>query len=398
MMANMMRLRSLCLASLVVLPFGACAGSPPPFTDALTGSTDGGPPMVITSFGTTRDGARAQLFVLRNKNGLVASVTDYGATLVNMMVPDQNGDFADVVLGFDDVSGYQSDANQYFGCTTGRVANRIAKGRFEINGREFVLAVNNGPNHLHGGVARSLDKVMWQATPLDGQTVRFTYVSPAGEEGYPGELSVEVTYSLSDRNELRFEYRAHTDAPTPVNLTNHAYWNLAGHGQGTILDHELQVNASRFTPTDDTLIPTGDLAFVAGSPLDFQYRRPIGTRIGEVEGDPTMGYDHNLVIDHDAGPRVPIVAAELYHPDSGRKMTILTDQPGLQLYTGNFLDGQQGKGGAIYRKNGAVCLEAQAFPDAIHQRGRGGWPDVVLHPGELYRQTTIHRFGRQRGP
>lgn len=348
--------------------------------------------MVTSTFGINRDGEETHLYVLRNANGLVASISDHGATLVNMVVPDRNGEFADIVLGFDDVEGYQGKDNPYFGCTTGRVANRIAKGRFSIGNRDYEVAVNNGPNHLHGGIARSLDKVLWKAEPVDDQTVRFVYESPAGEEGYPGTLLVEVTYSLTDRDELRIDYRARTDAPTPVNLTNHAYWNLGGHDSGSVLGHELELNASRYTPTDDTLIPTGDFAFVADSPLDFTRRRSLGERIDELRDTPAAGYDHNFVIDHDSGPRVPIRAAELYDPASGRKLTILTDQPGLQLYTGNWLSGVPGKANASYAQHQGVCLEAQLHPDAVNKQGRGGWEDSILDPVATYRQTTIHRF------
>lgn len=343
------------------------------------------------SFGTTREGQTAHYWVLRNAHGLRAKLTDYGATLVEMWVPDRKGMLADVVLGFDDVAGYESDENQYFGCTTGRVCNRIAKGQFTLDGETYRLAVNNGPNHLHGGGPRALSRVLWQAERVDGargDAVRFTYTSPDGEEGYPGRLEIEVTYTLTPEDELVVEYRATTDAATPVNLTNHAYWNLAGHGSETVLDHDLWINAERYTPTDATLIPTGEIARVAGTPLDFRAAKPIRRDLGAVANTPAQGFDHNFVLNGE-NERFR-VAARLHDPSSGRTMHILTDQPGLQFYSGNFLQGQIGKQGRIYDHRSAVCLETQHFPDSVNHPS---FPSTILRPGETYRTKTVHRFG-----
>jgi aldose 1-epimerase len=341
-------------------------------------------------FGTTRDGQPARYFVLQNSHGLRAKLTDYGATLVEMWIPDRKGRLADVILGFDGVAGYESDDNQYFGCTTGRVANRIAKGRFTLDGETYQLAVNNGPNHLHGGGPRALSRVLWQAERLEGgrgEAVRFSYRSPDGEEGYPGNLDIQVTYTLTPENELVIEYQATTDAPTPVNLTNHAYWNLAGHGSETVLDHELWIDADHYTPTDATLIPTGEIVRVSNTPLDFRTAKTLRRDLRAVARTPAEGYDHNLVLNGESG-RLR-VACRLRELTSGRTLHILTDQPGLQLYSGNFLKGQIGKEGRIYDHRSAVCLETQHFPDAVNQPS---FPSIILRPGETYRTKTLHRF------
>lgn len=346
--------------------------------------------IVKQPFGTTADGEPVHLYQLVNANGLEARITDYGATLVQLKVPDREGELADVVLGFEDVSGYQSEDNQYFGCTTGRVCNRIAKGRFVLEGQEYRLPVNNGPNHLHGGVARSLDKVVWQAVDASGTrgpAVRFRFTSPHMDEGYPGNLDLTVTYTLTDENELWIDYFARTDRPTPVNLTNHTYWNLHGHGKGTTLDHELKILAGRYTPTDDTLIPTGAIATVEGRPLDFQRPTAVGARIDALRPTPARGYDHNYVLFGEAGTLR--VVARLYDPSSGRGFEVLTTEPGLQLYSGNFLAGQPGKGGREYVRNGGLCLETQHFPDSVNQPE---FPSILLRPGEEYRTTTGYRF------
>ena len=338
-------------------------------------------------FGTTSRGEAARLYLLTNAHGVVARLTDYGATLVGLSLPDRRGVFEDVLLGFDDVSGYESDANQYFGCTTGRVANRIAKGRFTLRGETYQLATNNGPNHLHGGGARALSRVMWQAERLTPQALRFTYVSPAGEEGYPGTLSSAVTFTLNDDNELWIEYEATTDASTPVNLTNHAYWNLAGHGAPTVLDHELVLMADQYTPTDDTLIPTGELAGVGDTAFDFRAQKTIRRDLGRVAGTAAGGFDHNFVVRGQAGTLR--LAAALRDPTSGRTLQILTTEPGIQFYSGNFLHGQIGKQGRIYEHRSACCLETQHYPDSVNQPA---FPKVVLEPGEIYRHKTVHRF------
>jgi len=328
-------------------------------------------------FGTTKDGAAVELYTLANKHGLVAKVMTYGAILVEMHAPDKRGQMADVTLGFDSLAGYESENDQYFGATVGRVANRIAKGKFALDGKEYQLAINNEPNALHGGVKRSLSKVVWQATPKetgDGPAVAFAYTSPAGEEGVPGTVAVTVTYTLTNSNELRIDYTATTDAATPLNLTNHSYWNLAGAGSGTALDHELKLAAYNYTPTDDTLIPTGQIAAVKGTPLDFTTTKRVGRDISELVDTAWLGYDHNFIL-KEKPSAAPEFAARL--------------EPGVQLYSGNFLFGQQGKGGKVYEKRGALCLECQHFPDSVNHPD---FPTTILQPGETYRQTTVHKF------
>lgn len=347
-------------------------------------------------FGKTKAGKKAKLYTLSNQNGVVAKLSTRGATLVQLHVPDKDGKAADVILGFDDVAGYESDGNQYFGCTTGRVANRIAKGKFTLDGKEYTLATNNDPNHLHGGAERSLDKVIWKASEFafeaeDGKTtgsgIKFRYVSPDGEEGYPGTLIITVTYTLDNHNQITIKYTAKTDKATPVNLTNHAYFNLAGAGSETVLNHTLKLNCSKYTPTDDTLIPTGKLADVKGTELDFTKSEVIGKRIKSLIETPSLGYDHNFVIDgHDGKLRE---AAELHDPESGRVLTVLTTEPGIQFYSGNFLFGQTGKGGKEYPLRSAVCLETQHFPDSVNQPD---FPSTILKPGETYKHTCIYKF------
>lgn len=345
------------------------------------------------SFGKTTDGVNSELYVLKNSRGAIATVTNYGATLVDLQVPDKNGKLADVVLGFDSVTGYESDANQYFGCTTGRVANRIAGGKFTLDGKVYQLAVNNGPNHLHGGVERSLSKVLWKAAaaPSDaGPAVRFTYSSPDGEEGYPGKLDITVTYTLTDKNELRIEYAAATDKPTPVNLTNHSYFNLSGAGSDTVLDHELMIDAETYTPTDETQIPTGKFASVAGTPLDLRKPTRLGAVIEPLIKTEAFGFDHNYVLKHTPGKVSQI--ARLRDPKSGRVMTVFTDQPGVQLYTGNHLKGAKGKGGQTYKQRSAVCLETQVFPDSVNHPN---FPSSILKPGETYRHVCVYEFSAE---
>ncbi|MEX0866871.1 MAG: aldose epimerase family protein [Pirellulales bacterium] len=341
-------------------------------------------------FGKTAQGEPVELYTLTNKHGMIAKLMTRGATLVELHVPDADGKLTDVVLGFDDVAGYESDRNQYFGCTTGRVANRIAKGQFKLDGKTYELAVNNDPNHLHGGVERSLDKVVWKAEPFakqGSQGVKFTYTSPDGEEGYPGELQIEVTYELNDANQLRIDYEATTDKATPVNLTHHSYFNLSGAGSKTVLDHVLQLHCANYTPVDDNLIPTGEIAAVAGTPLDFTEPTAIGKRIAQVADTAALGYDHNFVIDGEAGELRK--AATLHDPASGRVMTVSTDQPGIQFYVGNFLFGQKGKDGKEYPHRGALCLETQFYPDSINQPN---FPSVVLKPGKKYTHTCVYAF------
>ena len=338
-------------------------------------------------FGQLADGCAARLFTIGGPDGPIARVTDFGATLVELHLPDRDGNLEDVVLGFDGVDGYQSPDNMYFGATVGRVANRIAGASFTIGGRRYDLAANQAPNHLHGGPTRGLSRVLWEVVAADARQIDLRYVSPDGEEGYPGRLEVRARYRL-EGGRLELDHEATTDAVTPVNLTNHTYWNLGGAGNGTILDHDLQVSASHYTPVDDTLIPTGEIAPVDGTPFDLRRPTPIAQRLGELEATPAGGYDHNLVIDGTPGELRP--AARLHDPSTGRFVELHTDQPGVQFYSGHKLRGQMGKRDAIYPRHGALCLEPQHHPDAVNQPG---FPSVLLEPGEVYRHTSTFVLG-----
>ncbi len=340
------------------------------------------------------NGKPAHLFVMRNRNGMEIAVTNYGAHLTRVKVPDSKGVVADVALGFDSLDGYLGP-HPYMGATVGRYANRIAKGRFTLNGKEYKLATNNGPNALHGGV-QGFDKKLWEAEEVptsEGPAVRFTYVSPDGEEGYPGTLTASVSYSMTANNEIQIDYLATTDADTVLNLTNHTYFNLAGAGKGTILDHVVTISADRFTPVDSGLIPIGELRSVEGTPFDFRTPMAIGARIDANEQQMQLGggYDHNFVLNGDPGSLR--LAARVKETTSGRVMEVLSDQPGMQFYTGNFLDGSvTGKGGVAYSKRFGFCLETQHFPDSPN---KGVFPNVVLKPGERYTSTTVYRFSAE---
>ncbi|MBW8015195.1 MAG: galactose mutarotase [Planctomycetes bacterium] len=337
-------------------------------------------------FGKLDDGRQVDIFTLTNANGIKAKVMTLGATLVSLEVPDKDGNMADVVLGFDTAAEYPQKS-PYFGCTTGRYANRIAKGKFTLDGTEYTLAVNNGENHLHGGIV-GFDKAIWQPTQIDapdGDAVEFTYLSPDGEEGYPGNLSCSVTCKLTDDNELSFNYKATTDKATVINLTNHTYWNLAGHDSGTILAHEMMINADRYTVTDEDSIPTGELKDVASTEMDFRSPQTIAARIDDIPGDPG-GYDHNYVLNGRGGLAL---AAKVSEQTTGRVMEVFTTEPGVQLYVGNYLDGIAGKGGASYGIRTGLCLETQHFPDAPNQPD---FPSAVLRPGDEYKHLTIHKF------
>ncbi len=339
-------------------------------------------------FGKNPDGIEETLFTCTNARGCQLKLTTYGARIVSLTVPDRTGKLANVTLGFDSLPPYL-EHQAFFGCTTGRFANRIAKARFKLDGQEYHLAANNGPNHLHGGL-KGFDRQHWQATSYENSDaigVEFTYHSPAGEEGYPGDLDVKVRYSWSNDNVLTIKYTATASKATILNLTNHAYWNLGGVGSGKILEHELMLAADTFLPIDETSIPTGKLAPVEGTVMDFTSYRPIGARIEALKQPPStsQGYDHCYVIrrhDHDLR-----LAAQLYDPRSGRSMEVHTTEPGMQLYTGNFLKGDKESGGFDQHK--ALCLETQHFPDSPN---RPEFPTTVLKPGQMYRQTTVYRF------
>jgi aldose 1-epimerase len=336
-----------------------------------------------SSFGKLPDGAPVSLYTLINANGLVAKVTDYGTIITELHVPDRQGKLGDVVLGFDNLEQYLK-GHPCFGCTVGRVANRIAKGKFTLEGKTYTLAINNGPNHLHGGL-KGFDKALWKAEPQAGAAVKFTHLSPDGDEGYPGELRTAVVMTLTDENELRIDYSATTDKATPINLTNHSYFNLTGAGE--VLNHELMIAADYYTPSDANLIPTGEIKPVKGTPLDFTSPQTIGSRFSALDANP-RGYDHNFVLNSGGGKLA--LAARVHEPKTGRVMEVYTTETGVQLYTGNFLDGSlTGKNGTVYRQHSGVCLETQHFPDSVNQPR---FPSIILRPGHTYRQTTTHKF------
>ncbi|MFD1875083.1 aldose epimerase family protein [Hymenobacter bucti] len=359
-----------------------------PADSATTGTKDSAMP-ISASFGTA-DGTEIQLFTLTNAKGMKATISTFGGTLTSLLVPDKDGKLSDVVLGFDNVSGYTSPefkkSNPYFGALIGRYGNRIAKGKFTIDGKEYQVGVNNNGNSLHGGNVGFNQKV-WTAKPgtsADGQTLTLTYLSKDGEEGYPGNLNVTVTYTLTEANALSIDYAATTDKATPVNLTNHAYFNLALGQSKDVLAHQVTIPADRYTVVDDKLIPTGELKAVKGTPFDFTSAHAIGERIAQVPG----GYDHNWVLNQATGKHS---AATVYEPTTGRTMEVTTDEPGVQFYTGNFLDGSlKGKDSVVYGKHAGFCLETQHFPDSPNQKE---FPSTILKPGETYHTTTSYTFG-----
>jgi aldose 1-epimerase len=343
------------------------------------------------SFGQTADGATVELFTLRNARGLEARIANFGATVVSLRVPDRTGAMSDVVLGWDELKGYLGPG-PYFGAVVGRYGNRIAHARFDLDGVVYTLARNNGENALHGGLV-GFDKKVWTAresVTAEGPRLELTCLSKDGEEGYPGNLTAKVTYTLTEVNELRIDYEATTDRDTVLNLTNHSYFNLAGQGEGDILGHQMTIAADRFTPVDGGLIPTGELRSVAGTPLDFRKATAIGARIEAPDEQIRLagGYDHNFVLNGAPGTLRP--AARVGEPRSGRVLEVLTTEPGVQFYTGNFLDGSiTGKGGKVYKKRYGFCLETQHFPDSPN---KPEFPTTRLRAGETYRSTTVFRF------
>ena len=344
------------------------------------------PTITHRPFGTTEAGEEVVEYTLSNPGGITTSILTWGGIIRSLTVPDRNGELADIVLGFDSLKPYE-ERHPYFGTITGRFANRIAHGRFTLDGERYTLATNNGPNHLHGGI-KGFDRKVWSATTIttpDSVQLQLSYVSPDGEEGYPGELSTKVTYTLTSEDALVIDYQATTTKTTPVNLTNHAYFNLAGHDSGNVLNQELVIDAARMVPVDETSIPLVPLAQVSGTPFDFRAPHPIGERISKVG----IGYDHTYVL-ADA-PRPLTFAARARDPQSGRYLEIATTEPGVQLYTGNYLDGTlTGKGGARYQKHAGFCLETQHFPDSVNQPS---YPSTMLRPGETFRSTTVIRVG-----
>jgi aldose 1-epimerase len=340
------------------------------------------------SFGKTEDGQPVNLYILTNKNGMEAAITNYGGTVVSLKVPDRNRKFEDVVLGYDNLDGYAT-GKAYIGATVGRYANRIAHATFTLDGTTYTLAKNDGDNHLHGG----FNKRVWTAKDVSssaGQALELTYLSKDGEEGFPGNLPVKVVYTLTDQNELKIDYSATTDKDTVLNLTNHAYFNLAGQGNGDILQQQIMIKADRFTPIDAVSIPTGELRSVKGTPFDFTNSTAIGARIDQDDQQLKLGkgYDHNWVLNNGT-PGSLFLAAQAYDPHSGRVLEVLTTEPGIQLYTGNFLDGIHGKDGKVYNRRYAFCLETQHFPDSPNHPN---FPSAELKPGQHFQSTTVYKF------
>lgn len=335
------------------------------------------------------DGKPVSLYVLENDQGTVAEITNYGGKVVSLWLPDKSGNYEDVVLGHENIEDFLNAKEKYFGALIGRYGNRIAHGKFTLDGKEYTLATNNGANSLHGG-NKGFDAVVWDAEQVDGQTLELTYLSKDGEEGYPGNLSVRVLYQLTDANELKIEYWATTDQSTVVNLTHHSFFNLHGAGNGTINDHLLQIHAAHYTPVDAGLIPTGEIAAVEGTPFDFQELKPIGAEleVKDQQLDYGMGYDHNFVLEQN-GEGLNY-AAKVVEPNSGRAMEVYTNEPGMQFYGGNFLDGSiVGKEGKAYEFRTAFCLETQHFPDSPNQPN---FPSTRLDPGEEYYSICVYKF------
>ena len=395
----------------VLLAATACNQQPPARETSTASAPDAAPKTsdavqaagvaapVALPFGKTKDGTAVQLFALQNAHGLKATISTFGGTLTSLLVPDKTGQLGDVVLGFDDLAGYTSDVyakeNPYFGALIGRYGNRINKGRFTLDGHAYSLPINNAPNSLHGGTM-GFNRRVWTATPgtsADGPTLALAYDSQDGEQGYPGNLHVTVVYTLTNANVLRLDYTATTDKPTVLNLTNHSYFNLNhGHNQN-ILGHVLTLHADRFAPVDNTLIPTGVLQPVAGTPMDFRQPHAIGERIGQVPGAAPGGYDHNWVLADEMRTALA-PAATVYEAVSGRTMEVYTDQPGIQFYSGNFLKGNlKGKGGVAYPQHYGFCLETQHFPDSPNQPK---FPSTVLRPGKPFHSVTEYRFGLRK--
>lgn len=341
-----------------------------------------------STYGKTADGIAVDEYTLTNANKMEVKIITYGGIITSLKVPDRNGQLASVVLGFNKLGDYETK-NPFFGALIGRYGNRIAKGKFTLDGKEYTLATNNAPNTLHGG-NKGYDKVVWTAKEVSGPGLELTYLSKDGEEGYPGNLSVKVVYSLTDKNELHIDYSATTDKATVVNLTHHSYFNMAGNGSGSVNDQILTINADKYTPVDSTLIPTGKLDNVEGTPFDFRAGKKIGAQLRLA--DPQLilgrGYDHNFVLNR-ADSKSLSMAAQLYDPASGRAMELLTTEPGLQFYSGNFLDGTLVGSGGIYRQGDGLCLEPQHYPDSPNQPG---FPSTVLKPGETYQSATVFRF------
>jgi aldose 1-epimerase len=353
------------------------------------------PSITFKPFGITSDGQWTTLYTLKNSKGATATISNYGGTVTSLSMPDRKGGFSDVVLGFKTLPEYEK-WSPYFGCLIGRFGNRIANGTFSLGGRTYHVPVNNGLNSLHGGV-KGFDKVVWKATPTvtkQGPVLKLTHISPDGQQGYPGTLTVTATYTLTERNELKLVCRAKTDRTTIVNLTHHSYFNLSGHGKGDVLNHVVTLHAGKFLPVNKHLIPTGKIQSVKGTPMDFSKPTAIGARIQGLHPQLTIakGYDHTWVADKLPG-RLGLIA-KVEEPKSGRVMEVLSTEPGFQFYSGNFLDGSfSGKGGKVYNLRGGLCVEPQHYPDSPNQKN---FPTTVLKAGETYRSTIIYRFSTLR--
>ena len=376
-----MRTKSL-LSLAVVLAFG--------FSGAVRCRAAAKPGIKMSEFGKMPDGQTVDLYTLNNSSGMRVAITNYGGRVVSLIVPDRNGRMDDIVLGFDDLAGYLAN-NPYFGALIGRYGNRIGGAKFTLDGKEYHLAANDGPNSLHGGI-KGFDKVVWKARGVPGThpALELTYLSKDGEEGYPGNLKVKVVYTLMGNNALQIDYSATTDKDTVLNLTNHSYFNLSGQGNGDILKTQMTIHAGQFTPVDANLIPTGQIRKVEGTPFDFRKSTAIGERINGDDEQLKLGrgYDHDFVLDRSGRGLAP--AARAVDPDSGRVLEVLTTQPGIQFYTGNFLDGTiHGKGGKVYGHRYAFCLETQHFPDSPN---KPNFPSTELKPGQTYHETTVFKF------
>jgi aldose 1-epimerase len=363
--------------------------SPAPATEKVPAPAVAKATVTRAPYGTLPDGTAVEAFTLTNASGASVTAITYGGILTSIKVPDRNGKLDDVVLGHDTLDEYLKDGS-YFGAIVGRYANRIGGAAFTIDGQTYKLAANNGANSLHGGL-KGFDKAVWQAEPVQGEGsagVKLTHKSPDGEEGYPGNLSVTVTYTFNDKGELALDYEATTDKATVVNLTNHSYFNLGGDGSGDVLATELMINADQYTPTDKTLIPTGELANVEGTPLDFRTKTPIGARIKDPMLKIALGYDNNFVINRDTDGLA--LAARAEDPKSGRTMDVLTSEPGIQLYVANHQNGNKGKAGHVYNQYNAFCLETQHYPDSPN---KPAFPTTTLRPGETFKSRTVYAFG-----
>lgn len=343
------------------------------------------------AFRSSFRGKETGLYTLKNRKGLIAQITNYGAIIVSIYIPDRSGAMADIVQGYDTIQEYINGNGPYMGAICGRCANRIAKGKFNLLDKEYTLAINNGPNHLHGGL-KGFSMKVWDVISASSSSVRMEYLSVDGEEGYPGNLKVSVTYTLTDNDELKIDYSATTDKTTVINLASHSYFNLAGEGSGSIYDHELIINGIFYTPTDETSVPTGEICRVEGTPMDFRVPKRIGKDIDvdNVQLKYGAGYDHNWVLRHRTGTLG--LAAAVKDPVSGRIMEIYTTQPGVQFYTANWIDNEPGKSGKNYGRRWSFCLETQHFADAIN---KPHFPSTILNPGESYKHTCIHKFSYQ---